>query len=275
MVTRHDIIAAYDRFSREPLPDWLTGAEQRKLRVFQACKREQIDRICHLYFDWNEMFDRPTMPWSEWKTYIKLIQKWLIPTKLVKFQKLKLQGTLKDGSCINAEIRHDDECGNGHNTFAITAEIPEHGMFGCCHDEFAEAFPEYAHLLKWHLCSTDGPLHYVANTMYHARQNLPTHAWLYEREGKLAGGLKVGQRCIAYTEIQKAEEAIALNPDRELFLKIDDRTEKVADLKVARACAIAPDATPEQLRDPEWLMSRLVSLLGDFRVDVMSLGFTF
>jgi hypothetical protein len=112
--------------------------------------------------------------------------------------------------------------------------------------------------------------------MYHARQNLPTHGWLYEREGKLAGGLKMSQRCIAYTEIWKAEEAIALNPQRDLFLKIDDRTEKVADLEAARRSAIAPDATAEQLCDPEWLLGRLVTLLGEFRCDIeQSLGFTF
>lgn len=276
-MNRAHIASAYYRFSRLPMPpDFLTGAEQRKLRVYQACKAEQIERIAdRLKFDWEEINHPAGIPWGEWKVYIKLIQKWLVPTKLVKFQKLKLQGTLNDGSRIYAQIRYDDECGNGHNTFSITAEIPEQGMFGCCHDEFAEAFPEYAHLLKWHLCSADGPLHYIANTMYHARQNGPTHGWLYEREGKLAGGLKMGQRCIAYTEIYKAEEAIALNPDRDLFLKIDDRTEKAADLEAARQCAIAPDATAEQLRDPEWLLGRLITLLGEFRCDIESLGFTF
>lgn len=75
-------------------------------------------------------------------------------------------------------IRHDDSCGNGHNTFSITGEAysTTTGRFtdsnllfgGCCHDDIREHFPELAHLLRWHLCSTDGPLHYVANTLYHA-----------------------------------------------------------------------------------------------------------
>lgn len=74
---------------------------------------------------------------------------------------------------IRAEIRFDDECGNGHNSFAITGEIRRPGArdcdsCGCIHDEIAKHFPELAHLIKWHLTSSDGPMHYIANTLYHA-----------------------------------------------------------------------------------------------------------
>lgn len=77
------------------------------------------------------------------------------------------------GAAIWAHVRFDDSCGNGHNTFAITASVRVPGQRdtaagGCLHDEIAEAFPELAPLTKWHLCSTDGPLHYLANTCYHA-----------------------------------------------------------------------------------------------------------
>ena len=64
-------------------------------------------------------------------------------------------------------LRFDDRCGNGHNTFSITVDAQHFG--GCMHAEIAEVFPEYAHLIKWHLVSTDGPLHYIANTLFHAR----------------------------------------------------------------------------------------------------------
>ncbi len=37
---------------------------------------------------------------------------------------------------------------------------------GCIHGEIAKHFPELAPFIKWHLCSSDGPLHYVANTVY-------------------------------------------------------------------------------------------------------------
>lgn len=36
------------------------------------------------------------------------------------------------------------------------------------HDDIAKHFPELAPLLRWHLCSTDSPMHYVANALYWA-----------------------------------------------------------------------------------------------------------
>lgn len=77
------------------------------------------------------------------------------------------------GAQIKAEVRYDDECGNGHNSFAITGEIYIPGRRdieagGCLHEEIAKKFPELAKYIKWHLCSSDGPMHYVANTVYHA-----------------------------------------------------------------------------------------------------------
>lgn len=69
---------------------------------------------------------------------------------------------------MTVQVRFDDECGNGHNTFSITADIRGRNidMGGCLHDEIRENFPELAHLIRWHLVSTDGPMHYIANTTY-------------------------------------------------------------------------------------------------------------
>lgn len=88
---------------------------------------------------------------------------------------------------ICAEVRFDDNCRNGHNTFAITADIRDtryrgaRGEIagGCCHDEIAAAFPELAPLIRWHLTSSDGPMHYIANTVYLAGNR--------DHWGKLAG----------------------------------------------------------------------------------------
>lgn len=80
-------------------------------------------------------------------------------------------------------IRHDDECENGHETFSVTANIyggpyqetdkrkcgyGEPVVCGCCHDILAAYVLEVAHLIKWHLVSTDGPMHYPVNAIYHA-----------------------------------------------------------------------------------------------------------
>lgn len=77
-------------------------------------------------------------------------------------------------------LRFDDECNNGHNSFAITGSIYEIDSnarlvidrkcitSGAIHDEISKYAPEFRHLIKWHLTSTDGPMHYLANTLYHA-----------------------------------------------------------------------------------------------------------
>lgn len=77
---------------------------------------------------------------------------------------------------VVACVRFDDQCGNGHNSFSITGDAWLKGsrrkdpdVCGCIHEIIAEAFPELKPFLKYHLCSTDSPMHYIANTLYHAR----------------------------------------------------------------------------------------------------------
>lgn len=193
---------------------------------------------------------------------------------LTKNQKMTLTKTLENGDRLVATIRYDDECGNGHNSFAITCDLYHRGRLescGCLHDEFIQAFPEYAHLVKWHLCSSDGPMHYIANTLYHALEHGPNKAWVYERE-RIIAGVKVKQNCLTYTDLDKAQAMVDTDPDH-LFLQVDEKTAKVANLDYARSSAIAPNATLEQLRDRQWLEDRLLSLLAEFRADIEALGF--
>lgn len=99
-------------------------------------------------------------------------------SKLTKKQVKTFEKMLPNNRRIIAKVRYDDECGNGHNSFAITGTIYSsqistidryHETGGCIHEDIAEHFPELAPLLKWHLTSSDGPMHYIANTTYHAR----------------------------------------------------------------------------------------------------------
>ena len=81
---------------------------------------------------------------------------------------------------ITVNLRYDDECGNGHNFFAITGEIcrvtsKNHCrigndciMAGCLHEEIVKHFGEFQPFIKWHLTSSDGPMHYIANAKYWA-----------------------------------------------------------------------------------------------------------
>ncbi|MBN30026.1 MAG: hypothetical protein CMB34_05120 [Euryarchaeota archaeon] len=67
------------------------------------------------------------------------------------------------------ELRFDDNCKNGHHTFSITCDIYEGTKDvggGANHDLIGEVFPELLPLIKWHLCSTDGPIHYPTNALY-------------------------------------------------------------------------------------------------------------
>lgn len=75
------------------------------------------------------------------------------------------------GSMLTVEMRFDDNCKNGHNDFAITAHVDTPGRrdwdaCGCLHEDIAAVFPELEHLVKWHLVGTNGPMHYVANTVF-------------------------------------------------------------------------------------------------------------
>lgn len=87
---------------------------------------------------------------------------------------------------VTVEARFDDECGNGHNSFFLKAEAYEANKPKL--DRYwrqlsgraiAQLFPEYAHLLKWDNTSTDGPMAYLSNTLYHACDR--------DHEGKRAG----------------------------------------------------------------------------------------
>lgn len=89
-------------------------------------------------------------------------------------------GVIVDGQKVDitATVRYDDECGNGHNSFSITGNMweankPHTDRYnlggGCIHESIEQAFPELKPFIKWHLTSSDGPIHYIANTMYHAR----------------------------------------------------------------------------------------------------------
>lgn len=103
---------------------------------------------------------------------------------LIKRQKLSVTRRCEiDGQRVQvtASLRFDDECGNKHETFSITGEVRylytlageeaagRVESCGCVHEDIAAAFPELARFIPWHLVSTPGPMHYAANTLYHAR----------------------------------------------------------------------------------------------------------
>lgn len=244
---------------------------------------------------------------------------------------------------ITAKVRFDDECKNGHKTFAITGGILMKGknnrwLFDSCgmlHEDIAKHFPDLVPFFKWHLCSADGPMHYLANTLYHTsdkdcwgRRKGEPSAWerrirffvgdespfpvsfkvseslakfLEERRrdtytlkvvevqhGNDEGGYKFSDQYTftGYNEDKWGSTPFRTKREAEELLEAlqiyNWEIEKVPtawsegkepDLEAARATAIWPDATLEQLQDEEQLKARLPGLLAEFRAAVESLGF--
>lgn len=178
---------------------------------------------------------------------------------------------------ITAKVHYDDQCGNGHNTFSITADIDEKSEFGkvwressggCCHDEVAKHFPELAPLIKWHGVSSDEPMYYIENTVHHATEHGPTSAWVHF-EDKENG---IERQCMKYCDLDEAEKICR---SKGYTMVIDPKTAKTANLDHARSSAVWPEATQEQLLSKEALLDRLPALMAEFKTAVESLGFVY
>jgi len=103
------------------------------------------------------------------KSILTKNQKRTIAIKNVNYQNEKVD--------LIINLRYDDEYGNGHNSFSITGSLYTAGLrseratlcCGCIHDIIEELAPEYKKYIKWHLMDSDEPMHYISNTLYHAR----------------------------------------------------------------------------------------------------------
>lgn len=196
---------------------------------------------------------------------------------------------------ITANVRYDDRCGNGHNTFSITGEIEEKrgngnwqdGSGGCIHEEIKKHFPELAPFIKWHLCSSDMPMHYAANAIYQAGNRDCNGLLKGEfRQHKSRGGQNNGVAGVPNWVLELPEREV-----RDVYAtekpapvvcewKPYGRTGegKERDLEAARHCAIWPDATDDDLILPgleKRLADRLPELMEAFRTDMETLGFVF
>lgn len=197
---------------------------------------------------------------------------------------------------IKATVRYDDECGNGHNSFSITGEIWLKGKTsdcetcGCIHEDIAKHFQELAPLIKWHGVSADEPMHYVANTCYHASDR--DHRGLLKGEKKQ---LRNGRTDIPVWERQVrngAGEPVSIGsnswrdsaecPVEKLIATWEPvwitGEGKARELDHARSSAVWPEATDEDLTAPglkERLEARLPALLAEFKTAIESLGFTY
>lgn len=189
---------------------------------------------------------------------------------------------------MNVFVRFDDACKNGHATFSITAQIyvpgkPDIESCGCLHDDIARYFPELAPLIKWHLCGADGPMYYIANTLYHADDR--DHWGLRKGETRQIKNEKTGIPCwelVAKTPVEKYVDS-ATKPNAPASFEYVPWNRvgegKPRELDHARSCAIWPEATDAQLCAPcaeleAALHARLPALMAEFRAVIAGIGFT-
>jgi hypothetical protein len=192
---------------------------------------------------------------------------------------------------MHVTVRFDDECKNGHMSFSITAEVYTNESLrrrdcaacGCMHEEIERVFPELAPLIKWHLTSTDGPLHYIANTVYHAG-NRDCNGLTAGEVRQLRNG-KTGLPCWVLTttpaDLPRYVDSETC-PTGQAVTKYEPWTRigegKERDLTAARNSAVWPDATDAQLTLPPaeltaLLTARLPQLIADFKQAMLDAGF--
>ena len=199
-------------------------------------------------------------------------------------QKFKAQRVYHDGGREyrhTVTVRFDDECGNGHESFSITSDIRENGreyMGGCCHDNVAKRFPELAPLIKWHLTSTDGPMYYIANTVYHARDRdchgLRAGEVRQIRNGKTGALVWILRGPSTQYHDGDAPPSDVVTVKWEPWTRTGEG--KKRELDHARSSAVWPDATDAELCADDLaakLKVRLPELLARFEADMRGAGF--
>ena len=174
--------------------------------------------------------------------------------------------------------------GNKHKHLSITGSVsdPTGRWLESCGqvtEAIERVYPELRHIMKWHLMDEMGPMHYIANTVYHA------------------GDGRKGQQRIGYTDSTRTKtapmwECVGGGPQHGVRIADECPPDEVTvltwkpvleegkdrDLAAARASAIWPDATDEQLMLPApeltaLLQARLPALMEQFHQDMAALGF--
>ena len=188
-----------------------------------------------------------------------------------------------EGATLSVELRFDDNCRNGHETFSLAGEVRSLARCearGCLHDDIAKVFPELAPLIKWHLISTDGPMHYIGNTCYHAGDR-DCNGLRRGEQKPILGPDKVPTWVPKTTPekyVKGHEQPAPVLVEYELWCRKGEGKER--DLAAARSCAVWPDATDEELcqERPQLeaaLKARLPALLAEFKQAMLEIGFIY
>ena len=99
---------------------------------------------------------------------IKQITKELDKIEIEQYHERKIGGYR-----YKVKVSFNDDCKNGHNSFHITMDTWYKGRFescGCQHEDIYKLFPKLRPLIRWHFMNSDGPLYYIVNTVYLAKE---------------------------------------------------------------------------------------------------------
>jgi hypothetical protein len=199
---------------------------------------------------------------------------------------------------ILVEAKWGDECGNGSNSFYCRYKVVIAGgsreseimdMSEVPEAILASIPAEYMVLQKWNGCHSFGPWYYIENTLFFAGDKDHNGLRDGERKQTMTNKNEPMWRLVAVNKTTGV--AVPLYSISTLesgaFPKVEYDLEwgpcwtegagKKRELDVARASAIWPDATDEQLcadNLTDALVARLPALLREFKAMLQSLGFT-
>jgi len=225
----------------------------------------------------------------------------VLTKKQTKTERKDYIGTDGRPATIILHIRYDDSYNTGHNSFSMTADIYTKDMnaseptvrhdsgatlwmssCGMQHEAIAQHFPHLAKFLKWHRCSSDGPMHYTGDTVYYANDR--DYWGLRKGETEQIYNSTTGLPCWKIEATKKLPEYVDATdcPTETATLRyvplIWIGKGKARDLDAARKAAVWPEATDEELTAPgleDRLTARLPTLLAAFKADMEELGFVF
>jgi hypothetical protein len=176
---------------------------------------------------------------------------------------------------------------------------------GCCYEEISLQFPSLAPLIPWHLCSTDGPMHYAENVVYLAGDR-DCHGLRAGESRQIRNG-RTGELCWKLEARNTPGVQISTTPTGEEYRNRDtvplfilantaDGAKpdaapalewvpwlrygegKARELDAARRSAIWPEATDEELMQESEelkaaLAARLPALRDQFKAAMIECGF--
>lgn len=191
------------------------------------------------------------------------------------------------------KVSFDDHCGNGHNTFNISAEIHRKGEYfdGADRRLVGRHFPELRGLNGWCGMTSEGPLYYIGNTTYIAGnrdcngllkgefQQIATGGdkqKLNWETAVMVDGVETAIKISGMDNLEQAPTKPECDIDGVFYIPWGRIGEgKEPDLEGGRSTANWPDATLKQLQDEEALKARLPALMEEFINDIESLGLIF